>query len=317
MTGGSAPVAGREAPGRRSLPGAGSWEHSAGGPAADGVVTGTAGGRVSGNGPGPRSGGRTRLGAGLGLGLATLYLSLIVLIPLAAVVWRSAEDGWGAFWASVTTPESWSALKLTIGASVIVALVNLVMGTLIAWVLVRDSFPGKQVVDMLIDLPFALPTIVAGLVLLALYGPNSPVGINLAYARAGVVVALLFVTLPFVVRTVQPVLLELDTEMEQAAASLGASNGMIFRRIILPNLIAAMLSGTALAFARAISEFGSTVLISGNLPFKTQVAAVNIFGQIESDNITGAAAVSTVLLVVAFVVLIGLDLLQRWGSLRG
>jgi sulfate transport system permease protein len=253
----------------------------------------------------------------LGLGLATLYLSLIVLIPLAAVVWRSAEDGWDAFWGSVTTPESWSALKLTIGASVIVALVNLVMGTLIAWVLVRDSFPGKRAVDMLIDLPFALPTIVAGLVLLALYGPSSPVGINLAYARTGVVVALLFVTLPFVVRTVQPVLLELDTEMEEAAASLGAPNGTIFRRIILPNLIPAMLSGTALAFARAISEFGATVLISGNLPFETQVSSVSIFSQIESDNITGAAAVSTVLLVVAFVVLFCLDLLQRWGSRLG
>jgi len=168
-----------------------------------------------------------------------------------------------------------------------------------------------------IDLPFALPTIVAGLVLLALYGPQSALGINLAYARSGVVVALLFVTLPFVVRTVQPVLLELDTEMEEAAASLGASNATVFRRIILPNLVPAMLSGTALAFARSISEFGSTVLISGNIPFKTQVAAVSIFGQIESDNIAGAAAVSTVLLVVALVVLVCLDLLQRWGSRRG
>jgi len=265
----------------------------------------------------PRSGGAPRLGTSLGLGLATLYLSLIVLIPLTAVVWRSAEDGWNGFWASATTPESWSALQLTIGASIVVALVNLVMGTLIAWVLVRDEFPGKRIVDLFIDLPFALPTIVAGLVLLALYGPQSALGINLAYARSGVVVALLFVTLPFVVRTVQPVLLELDTEMEEAAASLGASNATVFRRIILPNLVPAMLSGTALAFARSISEFGSTVLISGNIPFKTQVAAVSIFGQIESDNIAGAAAVSTVLLVVALVVLVCLDLLQRWGSRRG
>ena len=260
---------------------------------------------------------RPNLGLGLGLGTATIYLSLIVLIPLAAVVWRSGEDGLVGFWAHVTTPESWSALKLTIGASVIVALVNLVMGTLIAWVLVRDSFPGKRIVEMLIDLPFALPTIVAGLVLLALYGPGSPLGINLAYARSGVLVALLFVTLPFVVRTVQPVLLEMDRDMEQAAASLGAGNATIFRRIILPNLLPAMLSGTALAFSRSMSEFGSTVLISGNLPFKTQVAAVNIFGLIESDNVVGAAAVSTVLLVVALIVLVSMDVLQRWGSRRG
>jgi sulfate transport system permease protein len=249
--------------------------------------------------------------------MAVSYLSLIVLIPLAAVVWRSAEDGPAEFWAQIRTPEAWSALQLTIGASVIVALVNLVMGTLIAWVLVRDTFPGQRIVEMLIDLPFALPTIVAGLVLLALYGPASPLGVDLAYARSGVLVALLFVTLPFVVRTVQPVLLELDREMEEAAASLGASNATIFRRVILPNLLPAMLSGAALAFSRSASEFGATVLISGNLPFKTQVAAVNIFGQIESDNVTGAAAVSTVLLAVALVVLVSLDALQRWGSRRG
>ncbi len=253
----------------------------------------------------------------LGLGSAMIFLSLIVLIPLAAVVWKSASHGPGGFWTAVTTPDAWASLKLTIVASVIVALVNLVMGTLIAWVLVRDSFPGKGLIDTLIDLPFALPTIVAGLVLLQLYGSDSPLGVNLAYSRIGVVVALLFVTLPFVVRTVQPVLLELDRDMEQAAASLGAGNWTIFRRIILPNLIPAMVSGTALAFTRSIAEFGSTVLISGNLPFKTQVAAVQIFGQIENDNTAGAAAVSTVLLVVAFVVLIGLDLVQRWGTRRG
>ncbi|MGI8330609.1 sulfate ABC transporter permease subunit CysT [Actinomadura scrupuli] len=256
-------------------------------------------------------------GTALGLGTSLIFLSLIVLIPLAAVVWKSAEHGPGYFWDAITTPDAWAALKLTIGASVIVALVNLVMGTLIAWVLVRDNFPGKAVVDTLIDLPFALPTIVAGLVLLALYGSDSPLGISLAYSRAGVVVALLFVTLPFVVRTVQPVLLELDRDMEQAAASLGARPFVIFRRIILPNLLPAMLSGTALAFTRAIAEFGSTVLISGNLPFKTQVAAVHIFSQLEGDNATGAAAVSTVLLVVALVVLVSLDFLQRWGARRG
>jgi sulfate transport system permease protein len=260
---------------------------------------------------------RAKGGTALGLGTSLIFLSLIVLIPLAAVVWKSTEQGPGFFWKAVTTPDAWAALKLTLGASLIVALVNLVMGTLIAWVLVRDAFPGKAVVDTLIDLPFALPTIVAGLVLLALYGSDSPLGLNLAYSRAGVVVALLFVTLPFVVRTVQPVLLELDRDMEQAAASLGARPFVIFRRIILPNLLPAMISGTALSFTRAIAEFGSTVLISGNLPFKTQVAAVQIFGQLESDNTTGAAAVSTVLLVVALVVLVSLDVIQRWGARRG
>jgi len=268
-------------------------------------------------GTGPVRRRRTAAPTALGLGSAMIFLSLIVLIPLGAVVWKSAAHGPGAFWDDVTTPDAWAALKLTVVAALIVALINLVMGTLIAWVLVRDSFPGKAVLDTLIDLPFALPTIVAGLVLLELYGADSPLGINLAYSRIGVVVALLFVTLPFVVRTVQPVLLELDRDMEQAAASLGAGNWTIFRRIILPNLLPAMLSGTALAFTRAIAEFGSTVLISGNLPFKTQVAAVQIFGQIENDNTAGAAAVSTLLLAVAFVVLVALDLMQRWGSRRG
>jgi sulfate/thiosulfate transport system permease protein len=261
--------------------------------------------------------GTGRVGTGPGLGAAMLYLSLIVLIPLALVVWRSAGEGPRAFWDAVRTPDAWAALKLTVLASLGVALINLLMGTVIAWVLVRDEFPGKRLVDALIDLPFALPTIVAGLVLLALYGPRSPLGVNLAYTRAGVVVALLFVTLPFVVRTVQPVLLELDRDMEQAAWSLGAGPWYTFRRIILPNLVPAMVSGTGLAFTRSIAEFGSTVLISGNLPFQTQVAAVHIFGQIESDHQLGAAAVSTVLLVVALLVLVALDLVQRWGARRG
>jgi sulfate/thiosulfate transport system permease protein len=271
--------------------------------------------------PGPSSARRRRSGLGalnngtmFGVGLATLWLSLLVFIPLGAVVWRGQRDGFGAFWDAATTPEAAAAIRLTVGCAFLVALMNAVLGTLIAWMLVRDDFRGKRVVDALIDLPFALPTIVAGLVLLTLYGVNSPVGLELAYTRAGVVVALLFVTLPFVVRTVQPVLLELDVEMEQAAASLGASKFTTFRRIVLPNLMPAISAGTALAFARAISEFGSTVLISGNLPFKTQVASVHIFGQIETDNTVGAAAVATILLVIALVVLIGLDLLQRWAA---
>jgi sulfate transport system permease protein len=258
-----------------------------------------------------------RAGTGVGLGSSVLYLSLIVLIPLAIVVWRGSTGGPAAFWAAVRTPDAWSALTLTLTAALVVALINLVMGTLIAWVLTRDPFPGKSIVDALIDMPFALPTIVAGLVLLQLYGAQSPLGIDFAYTKPGVVVALLFVTLPFVVRTVQPVLLELDRDMEQAAASLGAGNWTTFRRIILPNLVPAMASGTALAFTRAIAEFGSTVLISGNIPFQTQVAAVQIYGQLESDNQVGAAAVSTLLLAVALVVLVLLDLLQRWGARRG
>lgn len=264
-----------------------------------------------------RPGRRFPFGLVLGGGLTTVYLSLIVLIPLGAVVYTGTKAGWGQFWNAVTTPDAWAALKLTVIASLLVALVNLVFGTLIAWVLVRDSFPGKRILDVLIDLPFALPTIVAGLVLLSLYGPNSALGVDIAYKQTGVVVALLFVTLPFVVRTVQPVLIELDQEMEEGAASLGAGRLTTFRRIILPNLLPAILSGTALAFTRAMSEFGSTVLISGNIVGKTQVAAVQIYGQIENDNQAGAAAVSTVLLVVALVVLLLLDLIQRWAARRG
>jgi sulfate transport system permease protein len=189
-----------------------------------------------------------------------------------------------------------------------------VAGTLIAWVLVRDSFRGKPFVNALIDLPFALPTIVAGLTLLALYGPNGPLGINVAYTRAAVILALLFVTLPFVVRAVQPVLIELDREMEEAAASLGAGGLAIFRRIVLPNLMPAILAGGALAFARAVGEFGSVVLISGNIPFDTEVASVHIFGRLESDDTNGAAAVSVVLLVLSLVVLLVIDAVRRWGS---
>jgi sulfate transport system permease protein len=242
------------------------------------------------------------------------YLSIVALIPIAAVVFKSLDDGVSSFWDAVSTDQAVASLKITLIASLIVVLINVVFGTLIAWVLVRDEFPGKGIVNSLIDLPFALPTIVAGLTLLALYGPDSPVGINLAFTRSSIVVALLFVTLPFVVRAVQPVLLELDLEMEQAAASLGARPRAIFRRIVLPNLLPAMLAGAGLGFARAVGEFGSVVLISGNLPFKTEVASVFVYGQIESDNMVGAAAVSVVLLVVAFAIFLLIGLLStRWS----
>jgi sulfate transport system permease protein len=232
-----------------------------------------------------------------------------VLLPLAALVWRSAG---GSFWDAVSSPQAVASLKLTLLASFVVAALNAVFGTLIAWVLVRDSFTGQGVVNGVIDLPFALPTIVAGLTLLSLYGPKSPVGINVAYTRWAVFLALLFVTLPFVVRTVQPVLHELDREMEEAAASLGARPPQIFRRIVLPTVAPAILSGVALAFARAVGEFGSVVLISGNLPYKTEVAAVFIFGQLESGNVEGAAAVSVLLLAISFAVLLGIGGIRRW-----
>jgi sulfate transport system permease protein len=242
----------------------------------------------------------------------TGYLTLIVLIPLAALSWRAFEDGRGSFWDAVSRPESVAALKLTLVASVVVAATNAVAGTAIAWVLVRDRFPGQSLVNALIDLPFALPTIVAGLVLLALYGPESPFGIDVAYTRTAVVLALLFVTLPFVVRAVQPVLLELDREMEEAAESLGARPSSVFRRIVFPNLLPAILSGVALAFARAVGEFGSVVLISGNLPFDTEVSSVYIFGQIETNNPGAAAAVSVVLLLISLGVLLLIGAFRHW-----
>jgi sulfate transport system permease protein len=234
---------------------------------------------------------------------------VIVLLPLAALAWAARG---GNFWEAVTTDQSIAALKLTLVVSLLVALVNAVAGTAIAWTLVRDRFVGQGFVNSLIDLPFALPTIVAGLTLLALYGPRSPVGVDVAFKRAGVVVALLFVTLPFVVRTVQPVLLELDREVEEAAASLGAGPLATFRRVVLPGILPAVLSGVALAFARAIGEFGAVVLISGNLPFKTEVASVYVFGRIESGDEQGAAAASIVILGISLLVLLGIGGLRRW-----
>ena len=256
-----------------------------------------------------------RAGTGaLARGVALGYLSLVVLLPLAALVWSSRAGGLDEFRSQVTQPEAIAALKLTLGLAAACALVNALFGTAIAWVLVRDRFPGRGLVDAVIDLPFALPTIVAGLTLLALYGPGSPFGVDVAFTRVGVLFALLFVTLPFVVRAVQPVLLELDAEMEEAAASLGARPFSIFRRIVFPNLLPAILSGVALAFARAIGEFGAVVLISGNIPFKTQVSSVYIFQQVESDNGTAAAAVSVLLLAISLAVLLGIGAFRRWRT---
>jgi sulfate/thiosulfate transport system permease protein len=244
-------------------------------------------------------------------GISTLYLSVIVLLPLAALAWTSMENGWSAFWDATSSPQAVAALKLTLVVSLLVALVNAMMGTIVAWILVRDRFPGQGIVNAIIDLPFALPTIVAGLTLLALYGPNGPAPVDIAFSRTAIFAALLFVTLPFVIRTVQPVLLELDREMEEAAASLGARPLAIFRRIVLPNLIPAILSGVALAYARAIGEFGAVVLLTGNLPFETEVASVYIFGRIESGDPESAAAISMLLLGISLAVLLGIGGVRR------
>ncbi|GAA0349331.1 sulfate ABC transporter permease subunit CysT [Micropruina glycogenica] len=253
---------------------------------------------------------------GLTLGVVVLWLSLIVLLPLAALTVTSFSDGWTGFWAAVTAPVALAALGTTILVSAVVALLNVVVGTLIAWVLVRDEFVGKRFVDALIDLPFALPTIVASIVLLSLYGPNSPIGVELNATRWGLIVALAFVTLPFVVRSVQPVLIEVDRDVEQAAASLGANNWTIFHRVVLPTLAPSIISGGGLAFARAIGEYGSVVLIGGNIPRETQVASQYIQQQIEIDRPVNAAAVSVALLAISFATLLVLRFFASRGQDR-
>jgi sulfate transport system permease protein len=239
------------------------------------------------------------------------YLGIIVALPLAAVVWKAADLGAGDFWSTVSSDQTIAALRLTLLLSLLVVAVNVVMGVALAWVLVRDDFRGKGIVDAVIDLPFALPTIVSGLVLLTLYGPSSPIGVDVAYSRIAIAMALLFVTLPFVVRSVQPVLIELDREAEEAAASLGARPRTTFRRVILPSLAPAILAGAGLALARALGEFGSIVLLAGNIPFKTEVASIHVFGLIEQDDPGGAAAVSVVLLLMALAAQVGFSLLRR------
>ncbi len=245
------------------------------------------------------------------------WFSLLVLIPLALVVIQSAEGGWETFRDTLTNSQTAAALRLTVTQALIVTVVNVVFGTLIAWVLVRDDFRGKRLLEVIIDIPFALPTIVAGLVLLSLYGPDSPIGINVANTERSVFLALLFVTLPFVVRTVEPVLLELDPEVEEAAASLGASRFTTLRRILLPALAPAITAGAALSFARGISEYGSLVLLSGNLPNKTEVASVRILTYIENGNEAAAASVAVLLLAVALIAIILLQILTNAVAKRG
>jgi sulfate transport system permease protein len=252
------------------------------------------------------------LGVGFGGGMVMLYLSVIVLLPLAAVASEAFTLGLGHFWEQVTSPLALKSLKLTVVCSLIVVVVNGFFGTILAWLLVRDKFPGKSIINAVIDLPFALPTIVASLILLTLYGADSPLGIDFAFTRTAIVVALCFVTLPFVVRAVQPLLLEMDREMEAAAASLGAGNFTIFRRIIFPNLLPGLAAGVALAFARALGEFGSVLLFAGGNP-DTTVSSVFIRNQVESGNEIGASAVSVVLLVASLLLLASVTLIQRWA----
>jgi sulfate/thiosulfate transport system permease protein len=262
-----------------------------------------------------RGGGPSRKDArgavSLRVGVATVWLSVIVLLPLAAIGWQSVGGGWRAFWLAVSSKAALESFRVTLTISAGVTVINLVFGLLVAWVLVRDDFPGKRLVDAIIDLPFALPTIVASLVMLALYGASSPIGLHLQHTAWGVGMALAFVTLPFVVRAVQPVLLEIDHETEEAAASLGANNPTIFTSVVLPSLTPALLSGAGLAFSRAIGEFGSVVLIGGAVPGKTEVSSQWIRTLIENDDRTGAAAISIVLLAISFVVLL---ILRTLGS---
>jgi len=246
-----------------------------------------------------------------GPALAVTYLSLLVLLPLAALISNAFSGGWSVFWNAITAPQAVAALELTLAASAIVAVINSIAGMVIAWVLVRDDFRGKALVSAVIDLPFALPTVVAGLTLLALYGVDSPFHVNLAGTRLGIGAALLFVTLPFCVRSVQPVLAELDTEIEEAAASLGANQRQVLWRVVLPSIVPAVLAGAGLAFARAVGEFGSVVLISNNIPFKTLVASSYIYGLTQSDNLPQASAVSITLVAIALIILIAIGWVRR------
>ncbi|MFD1120915.1 sulfate ABC transporter permease subunit CysT [Methylophilus flavus] len=262
-------------------------------------------------------------GFGLSLGYTLVYLSLIVLIPLAAVFLRTTELSFSEFWAVVTTPRVLATYRLTFGASFLAALINLVFGMLTAWVLVRYQFPGKKILDALVDLPFALPTAVAGISLTAIYAPNGwlgqwlePHGIKVAFTPLGVVVALTFIGLPFVVRTVQPVLEDFSSELEEAAASLGANRWQTFFKVILPAIWPALLTGFSLAFARAVGEYGSVIFIAGNMPMISEITPLMIITKLEQYDYAGATAIAVVMLVISFALLLLINLLQWWSSHR-
>jgi sulfate transport system permease protein len=262
-------------------------------------------------------------GFGLTLGFTLCYLSLIVLIPLAGLILAAGGLGWSGFWTQVTTPRVIAAFRVSFGASLVAALVNAVFGLMVAWVLVRYSFPGKRIVDALVDLPFALPTAVAGIALTALYTPNGwiggllePLGVTVAFTPFGIVVALIFIGLPFVVRTVQPVLQDFAPEEEEAAVSLGASRWQTFARVIFPSIFPALLTGFALAFARAVGEFGSVIFIAGNMPGVSEIVPLLIIIQLEQYNYAGATAIATLMLLVSFALLLAINLLQAWMRKR-
>jgi sulfate transport system permease protein len=262
-------------------------------------------------------------GFGLAMGYTLLYLSLIVLIPLAGLFWSASALNWEKFWSTVAHPRALTAYRLTFFAALLGALINAVFGLLVAWVLVRYPFPGKRLVDALVDLPFALPTAVAGITLTALYAPSGwigrflePLGIRVAFTPLGVLVALTFIGLPFVVRTVQPVLEDLDPEIEEAAAALGADRVQAFRRVILPEIWPPLLTGFALAFARALGEYGSVVFISGNMPMRTEIATLLIITKLEQYDYAGATAIATVMLTASFLMLLVINLLQGWSRSR-
>jgi sulfate/thiosulfate transport system permease protein len=263
-------------------------------------------------------------GFGLSLGFTISYLCLLVLIPLSGVVLKAGGMTWAGFVASVTGERALAALRLSVGAALIAAAVNAVFGLLVAWVLVRYRFPGRRLVDACVDLPFALPTSVAGIALTAVYSPTgwlgrqlAPLGIQIAFTRLGVIVALTFIGLPFVVRAVQPVLEDLDPEIEDASASLGATRRQTFQHVLLPSIAPALLTGCTLAFARALGEYGSVVFISGNLPFQTEVITLLIVARLEQFDYTGATALASMMLGASFVILLTINLFQAWSRRRG
>jgi sulfate transport system permease protein len=262
-------------------------------------------------------------GFGLALGLTLTWLSLIVLIPLTGLVLKTASLGWPEFLQLATDPRILAALKLSFGASFLAAAINAVFGLIVAWVLVRYDFPGRRLLDAFVDLPFALPTAVAGIALTALYAPNgwiggllAPLGIKVAYTPAGIVIALIFIGLPFVVRTVQPVIEEIDREVEEAAATLGASRFRTLRRVILPTLLPPLLTGFALALARAVGEYGSVIFIAGNIPFVSEIAPLLIVVKLQEFNYPAATAVATLMLLISFGLLLAINLIQAWSRRR-
>ena len=262
-------------------------------------------------------------GFGLTLGFTIAYLTLIILIPLAGVAWRTTELGWAGFWQIATDERTVNALKISFGASLVAALINVIFGTLVAWVLVRYRFPGRRIVDAAVDLPFALPTAVAGISLAAIYAPNgwigqllAPLGIKAAFTPVGIVIALVFIGLPFVVRTVQPVMEEIDREVEEAAATLGANRLQTVWRVILPGLAPAVLTGFALAFARAVGEYGSVIFIAGNIPYVSEIAPLLIVIRLEEFNYAGATAIAAIMLLLSFAMLFVINLIQAWSRRR-